>query len=88
MARGVWRAQVDTSVRRPSGANADRNETNGPVSIGCSLTIWTVVEARPRPGLDGRKLLGGIDIRTTGWQHRAPVIFGASRDLRASGVRS
>jgi hypothetical protein len=61
---------------------------DGRVSMGCCLTIWTVEEVRPKPGLDGRKLLGGIDTRAAGWQHLAPVIPGAGRDLRASGVRS
>ena len=81
-------ALVDTGGPRPSGANADRNQADGQVAIGCSLTICTVVEVRRKPGLDGRRLLGGIDTRATGWQHRAPVILGASSDLRAPGVRS
>jgi hypothetical protein len=88
MARGISRGPGGCRGLRPSWPNADRNETDGRVAIGCSLTIWTVVEARRRPGLDGRKLPGGIDIRTTGLQHRAPVIPGAGRDLRAPGVRS
>ena len=52
---------------------------------GCSLTIWTVVEARRRPDLDGRELLGGVDIRTTGWQHRAPANSG--RGQGSAGAR-
>ena len=79
---------VDTGGLGSSEANAERNETDGRVAIGCSLTIWTVIEARRRSGLDGRKLPGGIDIRTIGWQHRAPVIPRAGSDLRATGVRS
>jgi hypothetical protein len=54
---------------------------------GCSLTIWTVVEARQRPDLDGRRLLGGIDTLTVGWQHRVPAIAGTGGNLRAPGVR-
>jgi hypothetical protein len=51
---------ADAGALWPSGANADLNETDGRVAIGCSLTIWTVVEVRRKSGLDGRKLLGGI----------------------------
>ncbi len=55
---------------------------------GRSITIWTVVEVRRRPGLDGRQLLTGSDIRVTGWQHRAFVISDALGIVRAPSVRS
>jgi hypothetical protein len=55
---------------------------------GCSITIWTVVEVRRRPGLDGRRLLADSDIRIIGWQHLAFVISDATAIVRAPGVRS
>jgi hypothetical protein len=82
---GVRTADTGATVKR---TNPDRNEPMDESPSGRSITIWTVVEVRRRPGLDGRELLAGGDIRVTGWQYRGFVISDATGIVRAPSVRS